>query len=70
MTDSSATFRAALELFEAAMIEARVESSLAEARVAKLRAAAELERAGRMDEALALINEVRAERARAGVSPS
>lgn len=63
--DSSATFRAALELFEAALLEARVERTLAEARVAKLRAAAALERAGRMDEARMIIDEVRAEQARA-----
>jgi hypothetical protein len=65
VSDSTATFAAALELFEAAMIEARVERSMAEARVAKLRAAAELERAGRYDEANTIIAEVRAEQERA-----
>ena len=61
MTDSTATFAAALELFEAAMLEARVERNLAEARIAKLRAAAELERSGRVDEAHELLEAVRAE---------
>lgn len=63
--DSSATFRAALELFEAALLEARVERELAAARVAKLKAAAELERAGRVDEARAILDEVKAEQGRA-----
>jgi multidrug efflux pump subunit AcrA (membrane-fusion protein) len=63
--DSSATFRTALELFEAALLEARVERQLAEARVAKFKAAAELERAGRHDEARTLIDEVRREQAQA-----
>lgn len=64
MTDSAATFRAAIELAEAAMLEARVERTLSEARVAKLKAAAELERAGRMDEAARIVADVRVEQAR------
>jgi hypothetical protein len=63
--DSAATFRAALELFEAAALEQRVERQLAESRVAKLKAAAELESAGRVDEAKTILNEVRAEQAQA-----
>ena len=50
-------------LAEAAAAQGRVERALSEARVAKLRAAAELERAGRLEEAEALIAEVRAEQA-------
>lgn len=64
MTDSAATFRAALALFEAARSESRVELALSEARVAKLKAAAELERAGRLEEARVIVDEVRAEQAR------
>ena len=61
MSRSAATFQAGLELLEAAMLEGRVERQLSEARVAKLKAAAELERAGRFDDARALIEAVRAE---------
>lgn len=64
MTDSRATFNAAMELFEVARSESRVELALSESRVAKLKAAAELERAGRQAEADALIAEVRAEQER------
>ena len=60
---SSETFAAAVSLFEAAAAESRVESALSQARVAKLRAVAELERAGRLDEAQVLLAEVRAEQA-------
>jgi hypothetical protein len=63
--NSAATFRAALELFEAAALEQRVDRQLSEARLAKLKAACELERAGRYDEAKTIIAEVRAEQARA-----
>jgi hypothetical protein len=63
--DSATTFRAALELFEAAALEQRVERQLAESRVAKLKAAAELEHAGRVHEANTILNEVCAEQAQA-----
>jgi hypothetical protein len=55
------TFAAAISLFEAAQSESRVEQALSESRVARLRAAAELERAGKLDEARVLIEQVRAE---------
>ena len=58
---SAATFRAGLELLEAAMLESRVEHLLSDARIAKLKAAAELERAGRPDEAAEILASVRAE---------
>lgn len=61
MSRSSETFAAAVSLFEAAASEARVESALSESRVARLRAVAELERAGRDEEARVLLAEVRAE---------
>jgi hypothetical protein len=61
VTDSAATFSAAFAMLDAAMLEARVERELSASRVAKLRAAAELERAGRIDEAAAIIAQVRAE---------
>jgi 2-oxo-4-hydroxy-4-carboxy--5-ureidoimidazoline (OHCU) decarboxylase len=67
MPNSDATFQAALELMQAAMLEARVELALSEARVAKLKAVAELERAGRTDEARVILDEVRTEQARAGI---
>jgi len=67
--DSSATFRAALELYEAALVEARVERELSAARVAKLKAAAALEQAGRYDEAKAILEAVRAEQAAAFGDP-
>lgn len=47
------------------MIESRVERSMSEARVAKLKAVAELERAGRYDEAQVILAEVNAEQQRA-----
>jgi hypothetical protein len=64
VTDSAATFRAAHELFAAATKEATVERLLSESRIAKLKAAAELERQGKMDEALVLIKQVEREQAR------
>lgn len=64
MTDSSATFEAAMALFEAALVEARIERSLSEVRIAKLKAAAELERAGRMDEAASILADLRKEQGR------
>jgi hypothetical protein len=60
-TDSSRTFAAGFALLEAAMVEARVEHALSMARVAKLQAAAVLEQAGRMEEARAILADVRAE---------
>ena len=50
---------------EAAAAQSRVEIALSESRLAKLRAAAELEAAGRMEEAGVLLAEVRAEQERA-----
>lgn len=64
---SSETFAAAVSLFEAAAAESRVESALSEARVAKLRAVAELERAGRYEEARQILDEVSAEQEKSGV---
>ncbi len=61
MSRASDTFAAAVSLFEAAAAESRVEHALSESRVARLRAAAELERAGRLDEAAVLLAEVRRE---------
>lgn len=70
MSRSEATFAAALELFEAALLEARVERQLAEARVAKLKAAASLEQAGRYDEAKTIIDDVKREQAQAFDPPA
>lgn len=67
MARSSETFAAAVSLFEAAAAESRVELAMSEARVAKLRASAELERAGRDDEAREILEEVRVEQRRCGV---
>lgn len=61
MARSADTFAAAVSLFEAAAAEGRVELALSEARVAKLRAVAELERSGRDADAKALLVEVKAE---------
>lgn len=61
MSRSTDTFAAATSLFEAAAAESRVETALSESRVARLKAAAELERAGRGEEAAVLIAEVRRE---------
>jgi hypothetical protein len=54
-------YDAALALHEAARLQGRAELALAEARVARLKAVAELERAGRNDEAARLLTEVEAE---------
>jgi hypothetical protein len=61
VTGSAETFQAAAALFEAALVESKVERYLSEARVAKLKAAAALEQSGRHEEAAALIAAVRAE---------
>jgi hypothetical protein len=61
MSRATDTYAAALSLFESAAAESRVELALSESRVARLRAAAELERAGRVDEARELVDAVRAE---------
>ena len=65
VSESKRLFDAAMGMAEAAAAQGRVELALSEARVAKLRAAAELERAGRMEEAETLLAEVRAEQERA-----
>jgi hypothetical protein len=54
---------AALELVDAARLQSRAELAAAEARVARLKAAAAFEQAGRQDEADRLLAEVRAEQA-------
>lgn len=61
------TYDAGMALLEAAAVERRVEANLSEARVAKLKAVAELERAGRMDDARKLLDEVRAEQEACGL---
>lgn len=54
-------FDQAAALFERALAKSRAETALSEARVAKLKAAAELERIGDLEESRRLIAEVRAE---------
>lgn len=66
MSKSTALFGAAVDMFQAAAIESRVESLRSESRVARLKAVAELERAGRMEEARDLLDEVRKEQEEAG----
>ena len=61
MTRSSGMFAAASEMFQAALHESRVETAVSESRVARLKAAAELERAGERERAAELIAQVRAE---------
>ena len=58
---SKELFDAALGLFESAAAQGRAELAQSEVRVAKLKAADALFKAGRHDEAQALIAEVRAE---------
>jgi hypothetical protein len=58
-------WEAAFALAEVARKAGRAELALSEVRVAKLRAAAELERAGHQEEAGRLVAEVRAEQGRA-----
>jgi hypothetical protein len=61
MTTSRELFDAALALHESARSQSRAELALSEARVARLKAVAELERAGRLDDAARLLAEVQAE---------
>ena len=58
MSRSTSMFGAAVELFEAAAVEGRIERLRSESRVARLKAVAELERAGRDEEARELLAEV------------
>jgi hypothetical protein len=61
MSKSTSLFAAATDMFEAAAIESRIEGLRSESRVARLKAVAELERAGRMEEAQDLLDEVKRE---------
>lgn len=54
-------FDEATSLFEAALAQSRVERAASEARIARLRHAAELEKQGRYEEARPIIEAIRSE---------